>query len=83
MMEGQDEISVPTQLFQIGGIKNDNHQTNSYQIWLGESNITEQRQEISNNVVCATVKASDQPVHKRSLLRTFASRLNILEVLSY
>ena len=34
--------------------------------------------EISNNVVCATSKASDQPVHKRSLIRAFAIRLNIL-----
>ena len=34
--------------------------------------------EISNNVVCATSKASDQPVHTRSLIRAFASRLSIL-----
>ena len=34
--------------------------------------------EISNNVLCATCKASDQPAHKRSLIRAFASRLNIL-----
>ena len=33
---------------------------------------------ISNNMVCATSKASDQPAHTRSLIRTFASRLNIL-----
>ena len=39
--------------------------------------------EISNNVVCATSKASDQPAHTRSMIRTFASRLNILWVLSY
>ena len=32
--------------------------------------------EISNNVVCATSKASDQPAHTRSLIRVFASRLN-------
>ena len=31
--------------------------------------------EISNNVVCATSKASDQPAHTRSLIRAFASRL--------
>ena len=29
---------------------------------------------ISNNVVCATSKASDQPVHTPSLIRAFASR---------
>ena len=34
--------------------------------------------EISNNVVCATSKASDQPVHTRSLIRAFASRLSVL-----
>ena len=39
--------------------------------------------EISNNVVCATSKASDQPAHTRSLIRAFASRLTILWVLSY
>ena len=38
----------------------------------------EPQHEISNNVVCATSKASDQPVHTHSLIRTFASRLNIL-----
>ena len=39
--------------------------------------------EISNNVVCATSKASDQPVHIRSLIRAFASHLSILWLLSY
>ena len=39
--------------------------------------------EISNNVVCATTKASDQPAHTRSLIRAFACRSNILWVLSY
>ena len=38
----------------------------------------EPRHEISNNVVCATSKASDQPAHTRSLIRAFASLLNIL-----
>ena len=36
------------------------------------------RYEVSNNVVCATSKASDQAAHTRSLIRAFASRLNIL-----
>ena len=35
-------------------------------------------QRISNNVVCAKSKASDQPAHMRSLIRAFASRLNVL-----
>ena len=43
----------------------------------------ESRHEISNNVVCATSKASDQPAHTRSLIRAFGSRLNIFRVLSY
>ena len=29
--------------------------------------------DITNNVVCATSKASDQPAHTRSLIRAFAS----------
>ena len=40
--------------------------------------IIEPRHEISNNVVCATSKGSDQPAHTRCLIRTFASRLKIL-----
>ena len=39
--------------------------------------------EISNNLVCATSKASDQPAHTRSLIRAFACRLSILWLLSY
>ena len=40
--------------------------------------IYERRHEISNNVVCATSKCSDKPAHTRSLIKAFASRLNIL-----
>ena len=39
--------------------------------------------EISNNVVCATSRASDQPVHTHSLIRVFASRLSMVWLLSY
>ena len=39
--------------------------------------------EISNNVVCATSKASDRPAHTRNLIIAFASRLSILYLLSY
>ena len=35
--------------------------------------IIEPVHEISNNVVCATSKASDQPEHMRSPIRAFAS----------
>ena len=34
--------------------------------------------EISNNLLCATSNASDQPAQTRSLIRAFASRLSIL-----
>ena len=40
--------------------------------------ILELRHEVSNNVVCATSKGSDQPAQTRSLIRAFASHLNIL-----
>ena len=40
--------------------------------------IIELRLEISYYVVCATNKGSDQPAHTRSLIRAFASRLNII-----
>ena len=43
----------------------------------------EPRHEISNNVVCATSKGSDQPAHMRSLIRAFTGRLNFLWTLSY
>ena len=59
-------------------------------IWGGEifntlfKQITiEQVNEISNNVVYGTSKASDQPAHTRSQIRALASRLSILWLLSY
>ena len=51
------------------------HVLNS-QFWL--KIIIELRHYISNNVVCATSKASDQPAHTHILIRAFASHLNIL-----
>ena len=38
----------------------------------------ELQHKISNNVVSATSKGSDQPAQTRSLIRAFASRLNTL-----
>ena len=38
--------------------------------------------DISNNMVCATSKGSDQTAHMRSLIRDFASRMYIVLVLS-
>ena len=46
--------------------------------WSSLSIYNEPVHEISNNVVCATSKASDQPAHMHSLIRAFASRLSIL-----
>ena len=40
--------------------------------------INEPRHEISNYVVCATSKDSDQPAHTRILIRAVASRFHIL-----
>ena len=50
--------------------------TQTYNTPVGYS-IFEPRHEISNNGVCATSKGSDQPAHTHSLIRAFASRLNI------
>ena len=55
-------------------------QVNRYRvhIFLIERRLYEPVHEISNNVVCASSKASDQPAHTRSLIRAFASCLSIL-----
>ena len=45
---------------------------------LKQTHIIEPPHEISNNMVCVTSKCSVQPAHKRSLIRAFASPLNIL-----
>ena len=39
----------------------------------------ESRYEISNNIIRATSTALDQPAHMRSLIRAFASRMNIFK----
>ena len=39
--------------------------------------VNEPRHEISNNLICATSKGSDQPVHTSRLIRAFAGRFNI------
>ena len=53
------------------GIKKEGHEVH-------ECTIIEPVHEISNNVVCATSKASDQPAHTHSLIRAFASHLSII-----
>ena len=54
-----------------------------YVIVLADLKPNEPRQDISNNVVCATSKASDQPAHSRSLIKAFAGRLNVLWQFNY
>ena len=58
-------------------------EVNTFDIVLKIQGIIEPVHGISNNVVFATSKASDQPAHTRSLIRAFASRLSILRLLSY
>ena len=55
-----------------------NCQTSFIRLYLVEYILIEPVHEISNNVVCATSRASDQPAHMRSLIRAFASRLSVL-----
>ena len=43
----------------------------------------EPRIETSKNVVCAISKGSDQPSHTHSLIRVFASRLDIISLLIF
>ena len=50
----------------------------TYESCMPTTIIIEPVHEISNNVVCATSKGSDQPAHMRSLIRAFARRLKIL-----
>ena len=52
-------------------VKKEKANINFYKIKLNEP-----WHEIFNNVVCATSKGSDQPAHTRSLIRTFAFRVN-------
>ena len=46
--------------------------------WFESQKIIEPRHGLSNNVLRAISKASDQPAHTHSLVRAFACRLNIL-----
>ena len=46
--------------------------------WWQNPKTYEHQHDISDNVVCSTSKASDQPAHTHGLIRGFASCLNIL-----
>ena len=74
----KDEIYVSVNLSNKCAQIYINNKIKSFIMLIVSCLIIEPRHEISNNVVCATSKASDQPVHMRSLIRGFASRLNIL-----
>ena len=54
-----------------------------YTAFLSSQRIYEPLHGISNNVVCAASKSSDQPAHTHSLIRAFPSRLNVLWLLRY
>ena len=51
------------------------HSTNDVKLYHNDI-LYEPRHEISNNVVSATSKGSDQPAHTHRLVSAFASRLN-------
>ena len=69
--------NIPASTELIGLNNHDNGPSQRFEsvVWAQKK---EPRHEISNNVVCAISKASDQPAHTRSLIRAYASRLNIL-----
>ena len=52
--------------------------TISFKCFLVPRTLIETVHEISNNVACASSKASDQPAQTHSLIRAIASRLSIL-----
>ena len=70
------EVSIQDYPYQELGFR-----TNVFSMCLCDSDIdclSEPPHEISNNVVCATSKGSDQPAHMCSLIRSFAGCLIIL-----
>ena len=72
-----ERVSFLCQSSQSGCNKHTDH-TDQTVIILTLRILFEPWHEISNNVVCATSKGSDQPAHTLSLIRAFASRLHIL-----
>ena len=54
------------------------HSQRLYHVEAHQNKRYEPVHEISNNVVCAASKVSDQPAHTGSLIRAFANRLSIL-----
>ena len=60
------------------GVIKMNFNINCVLIKANTNNNNEPVHDISNNVVCATSKGSDQPAHTHSLIRALASRLSIL-----
>ena len=68
--EVQGTSTNPNSQGPLKGRINRRHQVGQYN--------NEPRYDISNNVVCATSKGSEQTVRTRSLIRDFACCLNIL-----
>ena len=55
---------------------------NCFLVWMYKIMSYKPRHEISNSVLCATRKASDQPAHMCSLIRAFAGRCIFYECLA-
>ena len=72
------QVDVDSMVMIIPKPKKGSNLTNGFRYITPDRQTYEPQHEISNNMVCATSKASDQPAHMRSLIRAFASRLNIL-----
>ena len=68
--------SIP-QIARMLGSNFNNLPTRCVMCHLNRILLNEQQHELSNNVVCAVSKGSDQPAHMRSLIRAFANRLTI------
>ena len=78
VMQSISLLCEPTLNALFYGVTHLSDETNRQLFIIIQEYIIEQRHEISYNVVCATIKASDQPAHRRSLIRAFTSRLSIL-----
>ena len=77
-----DKNNISCLALELSAFDSVNYKPKSLDIWFVASASgplsNEPVHEITNNVVCATSKASDQPAHTRRLIRAFASRLSIL-----
>ena len=80
MLNRSASLAMSTSVFKASPGKLDITRHSPSILYLSDTDdaVTMPVHEISNNMVCATSKASDQPAHTCSLIRAFASRLSIL-----